>query len=63
MKKGSVPKIKECIAYIESCGWHFTYYNKPWYVFESNGLAKTASGSREVSFTLFEIRHAKINGW
>ena len=52
-----VPKIKECIPYIEHCGYRFLYYNRPWYVFQHEGLG------REITFTLSEIREAYRYGW
>jgi hypothetical protein len=58
-----IPKIQDCIAYIEGCGWKLQYFNRPWYVFKSTGTARTMGGSDEITFTLTEIRHAKRYGW
>ena len=64
-----LPKVKDCVAYIESCGWEFQYYNRPWYVFrikprEVESWAGTKSIDRsEFTFTLTELRDAKRNGW
>jgi hypothetical protein len=52
-----IPKIGECKAYIIDCGYHFQYYNRPWYVFKADVTGK------EVTFTLGEIRHAYLYGW
>lgn len=62
-QKTNIPKIKECIKNIESAGWTFQYYNRPWYVFESTTNARTWGGSKEITFTLTEIRHAFKYGW
>lgn len=59
-----IPKVrKECIPYIEQCGWKFKYYNRPWYVFEGVNGRTTMNGNKEVPFTLTEIREAFLNGW
>lgn len=58
-----IAKVKDCIAYIETCGWTMKYYNRPWYCFQSNGRAKTWTGTKEITFTLTELRHALNNGW
>jgi hypothetical protein len=57
-----IPHVKDCIKYIESCGWEFQYYNIGWYVFKRINGRKFASQS-EVTFTLKEIRNAFKYGW
>lgn len=52
-----IPKIKECIPYIEGCGYKFQGYNRPWYLFTSIRTEKL------VTFTLTEIREAFKYGW
>jgi len=52
-----ITKVKDCIAYIEKCGWILQYYNRPWYIFKSPETEK------EIIFTLTEIRDAYNNGW
>ena len=54
---------KDCIPYIEGCGWEFSHYNRPWYTFTGINGRKTANGSTQVHFTLTELRHAYENGW
>jgi hypothetical protein len=51
-----VTPVKECISYIESCGWTFDYYNRPWYVFKQEGKSS-------ITFTITELRDAFNNGW
>ncbi len=58
-----IPKVKDCIAYIEGCGWKYSHYNRPWYAFESAGTARTMTGGKMIYFTLHEIRHALTHGW
>ena len=53
-----MPTAKECIAYIESCGWMLQYFNRPWYVFRHP--TRTPA---ELAFTLTELRDAKRNGF
>lgn len=50
-----IPHIQDCIKYIESCGWDFLYYNRPWYAF--------GNGKKTITFTLTEIREAFKFGW
>lgn len=57
----NIPKVKDCIPYVESCGWKFSHYNRPWYVFKP--VEPRADGKTEIPFTLTEIRHAMTNGW
>ncbi len=57
-----IPKVKDCIAYIEGCGWKLDYYNRPWYVFKWTGDPRQ-DGKTTIPFTLTEIRHALVNGW
>ena len=54
--------VEKCKSYIASCGWEFMYYNRPWYVFKSDG-GKSWSGNSEITFTLHELREAFNNGW
>lgn len=60
--KTPLPKLAECIAYIESCqGWRFSHYAPltRQYVFKNPANA----GIEEAAFSLTEIRDAKRNGW
>lgn len=60
--KTQIPKVKDCIAYIESCGWRFKSYYLGGYFFESVDRT-TMAGNSNISFTLKELRHAKKYGW
>jgi len=57
-----IPKVKDCIAYIEGCGWQYSHKNVlKQYVFIR---AKQNTGStRYVAFTLTQIRDAYNFGW
>ncbi len=60
--KTPLPKLAECVAYIESCqGWLFSHYSSLTrrYVFKNPANAVI----KEVSFSLPEIRDANRNGW
>ena len=53
-----IPYIKECVDYIESCGYKFSHYSLTrTYVFYR------ISDNHEVFFNLKEIREAKRYGW
>ena len=54
----NLPRVKACIAYIESCGWKLQYYNRPWYVFRHP--TRTPA---ELVFTLTELRDTFTNGF
>jgi hypothetical protein len=58
-----IPKLKDCIAYIESCGWKFNHRS----VIRTYVFYQTKPGDnrdpQQVAFTLTEIRHAYTNGW
>jgi hypothetical protein len=59
-----IPSIrKECIPYIEGCGWKFVYYSDGCYGFEGVDGRKTMSGNDMIYFTINELRHAFKNGW
>ncbi len=58
-----IPKAKDCIAYIESCGWTYDYYNRPWYVFKRNCPATTSLSPNSMSFTISELRDTFKYGW
>ena len=60
-----IPKVKDCIAYIESCGWEFSHFDRHirWYVFRGKNGRRTMSGSTTIPFTLRELREAYENGW
>ncbi len=52
-----IPKVKDCIAYIEGCDWKFDYYNRPWYIFKWAGQT-IQEGRHPISFTITELRDA-----
>ena len=49
-----IPRVKDCIEYVKSCGFTYEYYNRPWYVFRRE---------KQITFTLTEIRDAFKNGF
>lgn len=57
------PKIKDCIAYIESCGWEYLYKNYNFYVFKGRDGKTNMAGNNIIHFTLRELRDAKMYGW
>ena len=56
-----IPHVKDCIEYIQNCGYTYKGYNCPWYLFESVG--NRVGPLRVVHFTLHEIREAVMNGF
>jgi hypothetical protein len=58
-----IVKVKDCIAYIEGCGWKFIGRQCGAYWFKSVNGRKTMSGNNKIPFTLTELRHAYNNGW
>ena len=55
-----IPKLKDCKAYIEGCGWQYSHKSiLNQYVFYSTKSRST----RYVAFTLNQIRDAYQNGW
>ena len=59
--KSKLPNVKECISYIEWCGWKLTNQYRTIYYFENPGVADLSM--RQMRFTLTELRHAFLNGW
>jgi len=57
MTSPRIAKIRDCIRNIESAGWTYEYYNRPWYCF------RRPSDRKQIIFTLTEIRDAYNNGW
>jgi len=55
-----LPNVKECIAYIESCGWLLTNQYRTVYYFYNE---KANECHRQMRFTLTELRHAFRYGW
>jgi hypothetical protein len=53
---GKVPSATQCKEYIESCGYRFQTWNRPWYIFRN-------SLQHEVVFTLGELRDTFKKGW
>jgi hypothetical protein len=58
-----IPSVKDCISYIEKCGWKFVGYSLGGYYFDGLNGRKTMSGNTTISFTLTELRHAYTYGW
>lgn len=59
-KKRGLVKAKECIKYIESCGWLFRGKNFGSYRFYNSSAQPE---QRWMVFTLAGLRDAYINGW
>jgi len=58
-----MPKVKDCIAYIVGCGFTFDgKISRRRYLFTKNS-GTIPNGSKEILFTLTELRHAKQFGW
>jgi len=58
-----ITKVKDCIAYIEGCGWTFTDRYLGMYWFKGNNGRTRANGDTFIPFTLTELRDAYNNGW
>lgn len=56
-----IPKVDDCIAYIESCGWKLETRKARWYRFTP--IAPRSDGKTCIAFTTTELRHAYTNGW
>lgn len=54
---------KDCIPYIEGCGWQFIGREYGMYWFKGMNGKKTMSGNDKIPFTLKELRDAYENGW
>ena len=57
-----ITPVKECIPYIESCGFRLLSRKRGVYWFEKR-TGTMPNGNDYVVFTLNEIRHAKDHGW
>lgn len=58
--KSKLPNVKECISYIEGCGWKLVNQYRTVYYFEN---PNTNLVHKQMRFTLTELRHAFVNGW
>jgi hypothetical protein len=57
-----IPKLKDCKAYIEGCGWQYSHKSiLNQYVFIRP--KQNTRPTRYVAFTLTQIRDAYLNGW
>jgi len=54
----NIPKVKDCIAYIESCGWMFQHQACGCYLFRH-----ATRTPHELAFSLAELREAKRYGF
>ena len=59
-KRNSLPKVNDCIAYIESCGWKLVNRYRTVYYFKNEDICIE---HKQMRFTLSELRHAYVNGW
>ena len=59
--KDKLPKVADCIAYIEKCGWKLTnqYRGCVYYFYNEN----QPDCFKQMRFTLTELRHALKYGW
>ena len=60
--KSSLPKVKECITYVESLGYRFKNYYCGVYWFEITDKTKRPIHNWEMKWTLGEMRFAIKNG-
>lgn len=60
MKTNNVTPVKECIAYIESCGWKLQGRARSYYYFRNEDAAE---GMRDQTFSLKELRETYKTGW
>jgi len=58
-----IPRVKECISYIEKCGWEYIGYKFGSYWFKGLDGRKTWAGCSSIAFTLTELREAYNYGW
>ena len=58
-RTGLVP-VKECIKYIEGCGWMLKRRNKSFYLFRNE---KANDVHKEMIFSLAELRETYETGW
>jgi hypothetical protein len=62
-----IPKVKDCIKYIETCGWNLINYTNKYnaYLYWFKGLNNrtNAAGNNTICFSLTELRDAYKNGW
>lgn len=60
MKK--LPKVGECIAYVESLGYRLSVRKQGFYLFEVLDKSKRPLHNWKMSWTLNEMRHAVKHG-
>ena len=58
--KDKLPKVGDCIAYIESCGWMLDSQYRGIYYFQN---VDANMAHKLMRFTLTELRHAFKYGW
>jgi hypothetical protein len=58
-----IPKVKDCIAYIEGCNWKHFHSRGGVHWFKGMNGQKTMSGNDTITFTITELRHAYNYGW
>jgi hypothetical protein len=61
MKTPSLPKVDECIAYVESLGYKLIVRKRGYYVFKDT-TGKRPDHNKEMRWNLNELRHAKQFG-
>lgn len=60
VQKEKLPGVKECIAYIESCGWKLKNRGRSYYYFYNPDRPVE---HKQMVFNLTELRHAFKHGW
>lgn len=58
-----IAKVKDCIPYIEGCGWKFIGRHYGSYWFKGDNGKTRWNGDNKIPFTLTELRDAYNNGW
>ena len=60
----TIPGLRDCIAYIESCGWTYSHRSViRTYVFDRKPGLNPWAGRTQIAFTLTELRDAIKHGW
>jgi hypothetical protein len=58
MQRNKIPHLKDCIAYIESCGYKYSHKS----IIRSYVFYRITD-NKQVAFDLPEIRHTLKYGW
>lgn len=58
-----ITPVKDCVTYIESCGWKLIHKKSGTYWFKGLGGRTNMAGNDTITFSITELRHAKNFGW